>query len=135
MNNPYQAPSSNLASASADGNNSGQGELLERLATGCLIVKLCLFSWLAAGAFRILETHPFGEFYLGASIIAAFVGTKRIAAGLALSTKVKRIASLGSAVPFVGLFVMVWINARAVKVLQSAGYTVGMFQSRRTRAA
>ena len=110
-------------------------ELLERLAAGRFINNLCMFSWLAAVAFRVNETHPFADFFFAASIVAAFVGTKRIAAGLELSTALKWIASLGSAVPFVGLFVMAWINARAVRVLQSAGYTVGMFQSSRTREA
>lgn len=110
-------------------------ELLGRLASGRLIVNLCMFSWLAATAFHVFWIRPFVQFFFVASLVAAFVGTKRVAAGLELSTTVKWIASLGSAVPFVGLFVMAWINARAVRVLQSAGYTVGMFQSSRTREA
>ena len=110
-------------------------ELLERLAAGRRITNLCMFSWFAAAAFRVYETHPFADFFFVASIVASFVGTKRVAAGLELSTAVKWIASVGAAVPLFGLFVMAWTNARAVRVLQSAGYTVGMFQSRRTREA
>ncbi len=94
-----------------------------------------MFSWLAAAAFRVYETHPFADFFFIGSMVAAFVGTKRVAAGLELSTAVKWIAILGSAVPFAGLFVMAWINVRAVRVLQSAGYRVGMFQSSRAREA
>lgn len=110
-------------------------ELLETLAAGRRVTNLCMFSWLVAAAFRVYETHPFADFFFIGSMVAAFVGTMRVAAGLELSTAAKWIASLGSAVPLVGLLVMGWTNARAVTVLQSAGYTVGMFQSSRAREA
>lgn len=109
-------------------------ELLERLGSGRRITNLCMFSWLAASAFKITET-PFANLFFVGSIFAAIVGTKRIAEGLELRMGQKWIACLGAAIPVVGLLVMAWVNGRAVRVLHSAGYKVGMFQSSRAHEA
>ena len=102
--------------------------LLERLASGRRIVNLCLFSWLAAGAFHVTETPLAVLFFLG-STVAAIAGMARITDGLGLSGSRSTVLVVASAIPLIGQLVMAWFSTRAAKVLRSAGYRVGMFLS------
>ena len=107
-------------------------ELLERLAFGRRTVNLCLFSWLAAAAFRVTETPLAILFFIG-SAIAAAIGALRIAEGTGFSVSKQALAVIASATPLLGLLVMAWLSSHAAKTLRFAGYEVGMFASSKRR--
>jgi hypothetical protein len=101
---------------------------LTQLAYGRRIVNLCMFFWLATGAFNISKTPIFGLFFLGVTV-ATIVGTRRVAQGLAKGGISRSLLVAGSCIPILGLLVMGWLSDRAAAVLRSSGYQVGMFLS------
>ena len=107
---------------------------MEHLASGRHVVNLCLFSWLAAGAFHITQTS-LGLVFLLCSTIAVVIGMLRISEGLELSGTFKTIVVIGSCIPVVGLLVAAWFSSRAARALRSAGYQVGIFVSRKGHVA
>lgn len=108
--------------------------LFEQSASGRRIVNLCMFAWLAAGAFRVTETPIAILFFLG-STVAAVIGTLRITEGLGHSGFKRVLLVLGSVIPVAGLLVMAWLSTRSAKALRSAGYQVGLFLSSKGREA
>lgn len=104
--------------------------LLEQAASGRRIVNLCLFAWLAATAFHIDRTPLFAVFFL-AYTVAAIFGTLRLTKGLSVGGMKRVFLVSCSAIPIIGLLVMILLGTRASKSLRSAGYQVGMFLSSR----
>jgi hypothetical protein len=107
---------------------------LELLASGRRIANLCMFAWLAAATFHVIQTPLAVLFFLG-STIAAIVGTLLVTEGLDLSGSKRLLLVVGATVPIIGLLVMGWLSFRAASTLRSAGYHVGMFQSSKRRVA
>ena len=107
---------------------------MEHLASGRRVVNLCLFSWLAAGAFHITQT-PLAPVFLLCSIVAVVIGMLRISKGLELSGSFKTIVVIGSCIPVVGLLVAAWFSSRAARALRAGGYQVGIFVSRKSHVA
>jgi hypothetical protein len=108
--------------------------ILEHAAKGRHIVNLCMFSWIAASAFRIIETPILALFIFG-SMIAALVGMLHITKGLGIKGSRRFLIVVGAALPLIGLFVMEWGSSKSSKALRSAGYKVGMFSSIKGHAA
>lgn len=112
--------------------NKPEQALLELLASGRRIVNLCMFAWLAAAAFGVIQT-PLAALFLLGSTVGAIVGTLRVTKGLVFSGAKRLLFVVGAAVPFIGLLIMAWVSFRAAGSLRSGGYHVGMFQSSRHR--
>lgn len=108
--------------------NKPEQALLDLLASGRRIVNLCMFAWLAAAAFGVIQT-PFAALFLLGSTVSAIIGTLRVTKGLVFSGAKRLLFVVGAAVPFIGLLIMAWISFRAEGPLRSGGYHVGMFQS------
>jgi hypothetical protein len=114
--------------------NQPEQARLELLASGRRIVNLCMFAWLAAAAFHVIQTPFAVAFFLG-STIATIVGTLRVTDGLDLLGSKQLLLVVGATVPIIGLLVMGGLSFRAAGTLRLSGYHVGMFQSSRRRVA
>ncbi|MES2947913.1 MAG: hypothetical protein V4858_05155 [Pseudomonadota bacterium] len=101
---------------------------LKSLEAGRRMVNLCLFAWVAATAFQILQTRASTLFIAGAFITSA-VGVLRLAEGFKCSGPTKIACVVAMFVPVVNLFVMNWFSTRATQELRIAGYSVGIFQA------
>jgi len=107
---------------------------LELLASGRRIVNLCMFAWLAAAAFHVIQS-PLAVLFLLSSTIGAIVGTLRITEGLDFPVSKRLPLVVGATVPIIGLLVMGWLSFRAAGTLCLGGYHFGMFQSSKRRLA
>jgi hypothetical protein len=105
---------------------------LARIAFARRIVNLCLFSWLAAQAFQILQTPISGLFILSVMAISLF-GIVRLTSGLGTSSTRRVLFLLAQFVPLLNLFAMGLLSAQASRELSLAGYSVGLFEAKSRR--
>jgi hypothetical protein len=124
--NPYAPPVSNVAAP--------HQALLEYAASGRRIANLCMFSWLAATAFRVDRTSVFSIYFVG-YLVASIVGGLRLTEGLGIFGVKRFLLVVGCGVPILGLLPMAWLSTRSGRLLRSAGYQVGLFISTKGRMA
>jgi len=105
-----------------------------RLASARRVVNLCLFAWLAASAFGILNA-PIAPLFVLAVLVAALIGVARLASALDVSSLWQFILVVAMFLPVINLLAMGLLSMRATKVLRAAGFTVGIFHSGPASAA
>lgn len=106
------------------------GPDIESVASGQkLIIYAILVNFLALGL-----KAAFGDIagLVGiAAIVMSLIGMFRLASGFGYSTPTKVGLVVLLLVPLVGLITLLVLNSRATKVLQSAGYKVGLLGAKR----
>ncbi len=105
---------------------------LRRLASGRRVANLCLFAWLASGAFRVTEP-PLGVlFFLGVTA-ASVTAVVRMTANLSAPSGYGYLFIAASFVPLVNLIPVSVLSMRAGKELRAAGFSVGMLDAQERR--
>lgn len=107
---------------------------LKGIASAQRVINRCLFSWLIATAFNILHTD-IAPLFLIAVTITAVAGVVRMTRDLGTTLPWKIAFSVAAFIPYVSLLVMTVLTGRATKVLQIAGYKVGLLGVRESDLA
>ncbi len=106
---------------------------LRRLSSGRRVANLCLFAWLASGAFRITEP-PFGALFFLCVTAASVAAVIRMAAKFSTPARYGYLFIAASFVPLVNLIPVFVLSMRAGKELRAAGFSVGMLDAQERRA-
>ncbi len=106
---------------------------LRRLSSGRRVANLCLFAWLASGAFRITEP-PFGALFFLCVTAASVAAVIRMAANFSTPARYGYLFIAASFVPLVNLIPVFVLSMRAGKELRAAGFSVGMLDAQERRA-
>ena len=106
---------------------------LRRLSSGRRVANLCLFAWLASGAFRVTEP-PFGALFFLCVTAASVAAVIRMAANFSTPARYGYLFIVASFVPLVNLIPVIVLSMRAGKELRAAGFSVGMLDAQERRA-
>ena len=106
---------------------------LRRLSSGRRVANLCLFAWLASGAFRVTEP-PFGALFFLCVTAASVAAVVRMAANFSAPPRYGYLFIAASFVPLVNLIPVIVISMRAGKELRAAGFSVGMLDAQERKA-
>ena len=105
---------------------------LDRLASGRRIANLCLFSWLASGAFEVTQP-PFGALFFVGVTAAGFMAVVRMTLNLSIPVRYPVAFSMASQIPMLSLIPVVMLSMRASKDLRAGGFTVGFLDAQARR--
>lgn len=101
---------------------------LRRLASGRRVANLCLFAWLASGAFQVTEP-PFGLLFFLCVTAGSVAAVIRMTANLGVPARHASLIIATSFVPLLNLIPLIAIGMRAGKELRAAGFSVGMLDA------
>jgi hypothetical protein len=104
-----------------------------RLASGRRVANLCLFAWLASGAFRVTQP-PAGTLFFLCVTMASVVAVTRMASNFSTRARHEYLFAAASFIPFVNLIPMIVLSMRAAKELRAAGFSVGMLDAQERRS-
>ena len=107
---------------------------LRRLSSGRRVANLCLFAWLAAGAFRVTEP-PIGALFFFCVTAASVAAVIRMAASFSTPPRYGYLFVAASFVPLINLVPVIVLSLRAAKELKAAGFSVGMLDAQERKAA
>lgn len=131
--NPYQAPASPVVKQATD-----SAFVSDCYSGQKLVLYAVLLYFVLAGVSTLVKTYPAAIFLFFAVAVAflglGWTGIYRIGRGLGYSMLTRVLVMLSIPIPFVGLIVLLVINAQATKTLRAAGYSVGLMGARRVQA-
>jgi hypothetical protein len=106
---------------------------LNRLASGRRIANLCLFSWLATGAFGVTQPPVFGLFFVCVTV-ASFVAVVRMTSNLSTPARYPGAFVMASLVPILNWIPLIMLSIRAAKDLHAGGFRVGFLDAQVRRS-
>ena len=99
-----------------------------RLASGRRIANLCLLSWLASAAFRVIHPPASTLFFLCVTI-ASVMAVVRMASNFPTPVRYHALLVAASFIPVINLLPLVMLSMRASRALRAAGFDVGMLDA------
>ena len=106
---------------------------LDRLASGRRIANLCMFSWLATGAFGVTQPPIFGLFFVCVTV-ASFVAVVRMTSNLSVPARYPGAFVMASLVPILNWIPLIMLSMRAAKDLHAGGFRVGFLVAQARRS-
>lgn len=106
---------------------------LRRLASGRRVANLCLFAWLAGGAFRVAQPPAVVLFFLcvtAASVMAVI----RMVSNSSTPSRYGYLFTAASFIPRVNLIPVIVLSMQAAKELRAGGFSGGMLDAQERRS-